>query len=231
MDFLRPILTRALSGLLGTEVAIERFDVSMSGTALARGVRVGEVLSVDGLRLEISRGALLSKRVVIKALTIDGPVIRLRRSIEGKWNWPAREQSAEKTEGSKWSVEAEKMLLVGGRVSVRIERGEGVIEMDLSGIEGQFNRDGSDLIFALTGSNLCCNGHAIGDGQLKSAGRLIGFDPPQSPLDCGLELTCDLEPMLRLVVMSDRLSSGQLSVSMDGKMDVFEWMRLLKTHP
>src|SRR5690606_1400520 len=112
MNFLRPLIQRKLSELLGTPVEMDQLDAApLKGEALARNVRIAgddpvhPLLRIDAIRFAISLMGMFQKRVIVKSLTIDRPVVNLRRTLDGRWNLPPRtveEKADPSEEASAW---------------------------------------------------------------------------------------------------------------------------------
>src|SRR4051812_23789454 len=95
MSLLQNPIQNKLSALLGTQVTFEKLNVSLLGGVLdVHGVTVaGEdadppVLTVGRVRAEIALTKALAGEIVIKSLTIEGPVVTIVRRRDGGTNLP-----------------------------------------------------------------------------------------------------------------------------------------------
>jgi hypothetical protein len=153
MGLLKQPVERKLSALVGAQVTFENLSVSLlSASVDARGVTVAgcdagtPVLTIKRVRAELTLAKALKKELVIKSLTIEGPVLSVVRRGDGGTNLPRRltlgdvagepaapgsavdkdEEAADQAADDApkaWKLEARKVLLVDGEAHFRDESG------------------------------------------------------------------------------------------------------------
>src|SRR5678816_3734740 len=157
MRFLQQSVQAKLSKLIGAEVRFDNLSVSLLGGSIeARGVTVAgddpghPVLTVQRLRAEISIPRALKKEIVIKSVTIEGPVLSIVKRADGHTNLPKPGKAeraassrmktldevvpAERPDdaGGAWKLEAQRLLLVDGAVRFHADARPGTEALDVS---------------------------------------------------------------------------------------------------
>ena len=123
MEFIRRFIEEKISRATGQEVRFGKLSFSpLSGGVEVRDLSVATFLTVRKIEARIAVARAMKQEIVLRSLAIEGPVVTIARGADGKTNLPTRPQWAEKTglaeAGKSWEFEAQKVLLVGGRIAL-----------------------------------------------------------------------------------------------------------------
>ena len=140
MNLLRRPVEQKLSALLGLPVTIERIRLSpIRGTLDIYGVNVGTpaspLLTIARVRADIALTRALRREVILRSLTIERPILAIKRHADGTTNLPPRllrvaapgaddtdQQGPNATHAApSWKFEARTILVEDGAMHVRIE--------------------------------------------------------------------------------------------------------------
>ncbi|HSV30083.1 MAG TPA: DUF748 domain-containing protein, partial [Candidatus Omnitrophota bacterium] len=115
-------LVKTLRDLGMSDVALGGADLSLfNGALVVRGVSAkpegGAGLDLAGLLLDFRWKPLLSKRVSVEALELDGADIELRRTGDG-WELNGLPLAGGGEGGSQWSFDADRLRLTASRLTV-----------------------------------------------------------------------------------------------------------------
>jgi uncharacterized protein involved in outer membrane biogenesis len=126
VKFIQDTIEKKLSELLGRQVTFERLNVSpLSGQVEAEGMTIAgdagdkPLLSVARIGAKVAVAKALAGQIVIKSMTIEGPVLRIPRLGDGSFKIPPRANSSaaqERNGAGGWHVEAESVQLIDGSV-------------------------------------------------------------------------------------------------------------------
>lgn len=259
MSLLQQPVQAKLSKLIGAEVRFGNFSVSLLGGSIeARGVTVAgddpsqPVLTIRRVRVEISIPRALKKEIVVKSLTIEGPVLSIVKRAGGRTNLPrpgkgaeaerkavksaarakAVDESAEGGDdaGGAWTLEAQRMLLVDGAVRYHADALAGGEAIDLSAesILAEVKAANGGLDFTCIVESLGSRGVKQAElGQLKFAGRAEGVEDLSRVLKASVTATVQLGELLRGEVRMPSIKPLKATFHASGAAEVSKLLRIL----
>jgi hypothetical protein len=153
MEFIRRFIEEKISHATGHEVRFGKVSFSpLSGGVEVRDLSVGTFLTVRKIEAKIAVGRALKQEIVLRSLAIEGPVVTIARGADGNSNLPTRPQWPEKTGvgevGKSWEFEAEKVLLVGGRIALEDASGYRLSLENLCGSVEMHSATEAEFVFA-----------------------------------------------------------------------------------
>ena len=177
MDFIRKFIEQRISLATGADVRIGKFSFSpLSGSVEVRDLLVGTFLAVRKIEAKIAVARALKQEIVVRSLAIEGPVLTIRRGADGKLNLPprpARNKSPDSKEAKKsWEFEANKVLLVGGKISFE---DAGAYRISLDNLTGSVSmRSPTEGEFVFAADSLGRRDVAVELGESRLLGRFGG---------------------------------------------------------
>jgi hypothetical protein len=202
MDFIRRFIEQRISRATGSDVRFGKISFSpFTGGVEVLDLCVGDFLAVKRIEAKIAVARALNQEIVVRSLAIEAPVLTINRRMDGTTNLPPRpqKQQAEKSPETKttWEFEAQKVLLVSGKIVIR-DAGGYLISLDnLTGSIDRNSADESD--FVLTADSVGRRDKIVNLGQAQLIGKLAS----------GLNLTLCAGSMLDLNVRTASIDSGR----------------------
>lgn len=129
-NWARGVIAERASAALGRQVSLEGLDIDWSSPLRPRiratGIRVanaewaegGDMAEVDAATVQVDLTALVSGRVVLPEVALDGPRLRLERNAEGAANWEFGDQSGQDEAGG-GMPEIGRLTISGGEVGYK----------------------------------------------------------------------------------------------------------------
>jgi hypothetical protein len=261
MNLPRQLIERKLTEALGAAVEFEALSASvLAGSIEARGVRIAgarargvggagvagagvagagagdedALLTVRRIVAEVSLGQALQKKIVVRALRVEGLRLDLARDPRGEWNLPARRKRAtapvEISRGGDddspaWEFAVESISLVDCELRVSVQADYALAARRIVG-ELKQEADGISLVLLAAGVGRMAPGSMgtgptelevdLGElrvsGKFDAAGKLQ--DVPAAPLAAEIEVG----DVLKGAVESPSVRSGEISVELSGAM-------------
>ncbi len=214
------------------------------------------VLSVDRIRAEVAVVKALAGEIVVKSLTIERPILSIIRRADGSTNLPPRPNSSknketdtndaplrgkppkrsktgeapagdeEENEEQRWTLDAKKILLVGGEIHFRDESAPSY-RASAGPILAELKRAGDDFEFTLLVESLGRRDVPVELGQLKGEGRLTNLTDFARIAYAGLEATLEVGASLRLSARCASLASRSGDLTASGMIDLPELQKLV----
>ncbi|TNE62847.1 MAG: AsmA family protein [Alphaproteobacteria bacterium] len=144
---------------------IPRPSVSVQAVRMSpQGDGPGEtVATADRIEMQLGLSALLSGRIAVAQLNLDGLSVMIEEKPAGNWQvkgWPESDPAAEKPDSGPTNIQLDKLQLTGGRISIQ------PFGQPVRTIEG--------LSFRLSG--MLPRGPLEWDGEFTSAGERVTTD-------------------------------------------------------
>jgi hypothetical protein len=241
MSFLRQIFERKLSAAMGAAVTFEEFKFSpLSGNVEVAGVKVAmprfatPMLTIGRISAKLHVARALKQEIVLKSLSIERPVLSIVCRTDGTLNLSAPKRGSSSSsesgsEGGAWTLECDKVLIVGGAVTYRDDRRE-KYQLAVEGIDATLTPNGSDLSITLTANATGRRDRPVELGPLKLLGKLAGVSGWKLAAAAGLQLAGTLDDALELkLASSSRLAAGNYEVDLDGPLRLASVLNLLPT--
>jgi hypothetical protein len=218
MDFIRRFIEQKISRATGAEVRIGGLSFSpFTGVVEVLNLGVGTFLTVRKIEAKIAVARALKQEIVVRSLSIEGPVVTITRIADGTTNLPPRPAGDKKTSEPKksWEFEAHKVLVVGGRVALQDGNGYHVSIENLDGSVEMKSTDQAEFVFAA--DSLGRRDHPVELGEARLVGKLAG----------GLNLTLSAGSMLDLNLRTPAIASGRWDGEMNLSMALATLLALL----
>ena len=193
----------------GAQVSLESFDADFRGERLVlnglvlrgdEGLASAPLVSIDSVEIGLGWGALLHRQIALSSLSIIGPRIRLTIDDEGATNIPTPPPRPD-SEPASFQLSIGDFTVSGGSLVIGERRID--IDFSLAELEGRFEFMGQTDVLS---------GHVEYQGTVERMGR------PGIPY--ALSADFDYTRGTLLVEAAD-LSSGQTSVTLEGRIDEF----------
>ncbi len=232
MEFIRKFVEQKIASATGAAVRMGAFSFSpLSGTVEMRDLEVAApLLSIRRIEAKLAVARALRQEIVIKSLVIDGPDVRVVRRSDGTFNFPQRTgsapapktQTADSSSG-KWEFEAQKVLLVGGRVEFTDET-LGGYRVSIEKLDGSLEATPAGFEFVAEAGSLGRRDQAVELGEAQLVGRLPGVTDLANIARGAVELSLKAGELLRIQVqtpsIASRTVSGELSAAA-----TLQWMK------
>jgi hypothetical protein len=220
MEFIRRFIEEKISRATGQAVRFGKVSFSpMSGGVEVRDLSVGTFLTVRKIEAKIAVARALKQEIVLRSLAIEEPVVTIVRGVDGKSNLPARPESIEKSGGGDggkaWEFEAQKVLLVGGRIAVEDASGYRISLENICGSVEMKSAREAEFLFAA--DSLGRRDVAVELGEARLLGKVAGT----------IEVTVICGAMLDLNLRSPGIESGKLEGELNLAMALTTLLALL----
>ncbi len=230
MMLLQQPIQRKLSALLGAEVTFDKLNFSLLGGSIeAVGVKVGDLLTVDRVVAKVAVARAIKGEIVVTSLTIEKPVVTLIRSADGSFNLPKSKKSeppksvSDKTipsddnEESRWSFDAEKVLVVDGQIQLSAGGG---YRASIEKLLVELKRKDTGYAVTLLADSVGRRDIPIDLGQLRGTATITNAPdltalPPRAAAEANLELGDKIKLKLRTPEIRRRV----VDVAFDGTVD------------
>ena len=245
MAIVKPAIERKLSSLLGAIVTIDKLNVSLLGGSIeASGVTVRGVdcttpfATIARVRAEVAVTRALKGEIAVKSLTIEQPVVTYVDCDHGAAsNVPRRpmiefatpdEDEARGGEKTAWKLEIERLFLIDGRATVKLETG---YELSAGRVLSQLNRDGEDYTVTFLAESVSRRDQAIDLGTVGVTGRITNAASLTDLAKAGLMLDVQLGDLAQIRYASPTLSHRDGKIEFEGTFEIARLLALLPPRP
>jgi hypothetical protein len=217
MDFIRRFIEQKISRATGAEVRFGKLSFSpLSGVVEVQDLSVGTFLTVKRIEAKIAVARALKQEIVVRSLAIEGPIITVRRDVDGKINLPPRpvrpptspaiSPTAPGEAKKSWEFEAHKVLLVSGGVTFADFSGYRVSLDNVTGSVEMKSSEQAEFVFAA--ASLGRRDQPVELGEARMLGKLAG----------GINVTLSAGSMIDLNVRAEAIDAdrwnGELNLAM-----------------
>ena len=244
MAIVKPAIERKLSSLLGATVTIDKLNVSLLGGSIeaqgitVRGVDCNTPFATCALvRAEVSRTRALKGEIVVKSLAIERPIVSYVECDHGTAsNFPRRPMIEFHTDESddsdglggektSWTLDVEKVLLVDGQASAKLDSG---YEVSSGRILAQLNRDDGDYVVTFLAEAVARRDNPAAVGTIGVTGRLTHVPSIIELAKAGVMIDVQVGDFAQVRCTSPTLRPQDATVEFEGK---FALAKLLDVLP
>jgi hypothetical protein len=239
MAIVKPAIERKLSALLGAAVSVDKLNVSLLGGSIeALGVTIRGVdcttpfATIARVRADVAVTRAFKGEIAVKSLTIERPVVTfVDRDHGSASNFPRRpmlefgaEDDTSSGEKTSWKFDVEKVLLVDGEASAKLENG---YELSSGRVLAQLNRDGDDYAVTFLAESVARRDQPMDVGTVGVTGRITNAPSLADLANAGLMLDVQLADLAQVRYSSPTLRWRDGRVEFEGKFDLARLSALL----
>ena len=230
MAIVKPAIERKLSSLLGAAVTIDKLNVSLLGGSIeALGITIRGIdcnapfATVARVRAEVSVKRALKGEIAVKSLAIERPIVSYVECDHGAAsNFPRRpmiefhvdESADEGPEKTSWKLDVEKVLVVDGQASAKLDGG---YEISSGRVLAQLNRDDGDCVVTFLAEAVARRDKPADLGTVGVTGRLTGVPSIADLAKAGLMVDVQFGNLAQLRITSPTLRPQDATVAFEGK--------------
>jgi hypothetical protein len=248
MPLLQEPIQRKLSALLGAECSFEKLNFSLLGGSIdASGVKISAdaklpaVLTIARVRAQVAIGRALKGEIVITSLTIEKPVLNFVRLVDGTSNLPKRFRPAaqvnaparsdaggELPDTNRWKLDATKVLLIDGALSLNDESlPGGRYQWSAGPILAELNRTAGGYSTTLIADNVCQLETTTSVGSIRLNGSFDNAADLTAIPRASANLMVEIGSLFKGKIISPSLASKVIELTGHGGIDAKQLIGLL----